>query len=571
VPVEANPFGVAVHPSGTHVYVGNTDSNTVSVIDVATQTVVGGPVPVGTAPAGLAVHPDGSRLYVANELDGTVSIIDVSATPPQIVGNPVPVGVSPRGVAVNPAGTRVYVANNNSGTVSVIDTTSTPPAVSTVAVGVRPVGVAVHPTGARVYVTNVMSNTVSVLDVTVDPPAVATLALQDPARPQEMPRPLGVAVHPGGSHVYVANAVGSIAVIATSTSAVTYVQPDGQPAPGLFGIAVAPAGGQVYAVNQQTGSLYVLDTASQTATRVQLDFLEPNSFGAFISPASNTCDTSALEQALAEAQGRVTTLQAANQALLAEKKRAEDELGTVRATIESFADRLFGDDVDGKIAAAARAVALGELTAARAAARHSWRVRLAQHSFDQGEKALRKREWRRAVREYREVHHFVEPIVRGLPGGTDGTTTVISGPGPVPGMPATNGDCDTSALEQALAAALRQVASLQAANQSLTAENLRLGSELAAAKAVVTSFVMRLFGERTDGNVAGVARDAARDTLARAKAVAPHDRRLRLADQSFEQGQHAMRKHDWGRAVHEFRETHEVSERILKDKHAHRR
>jgi len=40
--------------------------NTVSVIDTATNTVVGSPITVGTGPIGVAVTPDGSKVYVAN-------------------------------------------------------------------------------------------------------------------------------------------------------------------------------------------------------------------------------------------------------------------------------------------------------------------------------------------------------------------------------------------------------------------------------------------------------------------------------------------------------------------------
>jgi YVTN family beta-propeller protein len=555
VEVGANPFGVAVHPSGSHVYVSNTDGGTVSVIEAASNTVVA-TIWVQDGPAGLAVHPNGSRLYVANELADTVSVIETATN---TVVSTLDVGDGPRGVAVSPDGTRLYVANNGAATLSVIDTTQ-PAVIETVGVGQRPVGVAVDPAGARVYVTNAMSSTLTVLNL-ANPVLNVDIAMSQ--------SPRGVAVHPNGSHVYVATGEGRIVVVSTASNTVVA---NPMAASGLFGIAVTTSGARVYAASQIAGAVYVLDTATNTVAPQPVPVSDgPTAFGVFITPEVVACDTSALERALADARAQVTTLEAAQQRLIEEKGRLQGELGTVRATLESFVDKLFGDDLDGKIAAAARAVALSELNAARAAAPHSWRVRHAQQSFDQGEKALRKRDWRRAVREYREAHHIVEWIVRHLPSVPDGSTTVFTGPPAVGGMPATNGGCDTSALEQLLAAALRQKASLQAANQSLTAENLRLQSELAAAKAVVTSFVMRLFGERTDGNVAATARDAARDKLTKTEASAPHDRRVRLAHHSFDQGQHAMRKHDWGRALHEFRETHELCERILKDKHAHRR
>src|SRR5262249_15833411 len=46
---------------------------TVSVIDTTSNTVAA-TIPVGSAPFGVAVSPDGSTVYVANEFDNTVSV-----------------------------------------------------------------------------------------------------------------------------------------------------------------------------------------------------------------------------------------------------------------------------------------------------------------------------------------------------------------------------------------------------------------------------------------------------------------------------------------------------------------
>lgn len=53
-----------------------------------------------------------------------------------------------------------YITNLEDNTVSVIDTASND--VKTVPVGTRPKGVAVHPDGSRVYVANSIDHTVSV-------------------------------------------------------------------------------------------------------------------------------------------------------------------------------------------------------------------------------------------------------------------------------------------------------------------------------------------------------------------------------------------------------------------------
>jgi YVTN family beta-propeller protein len=97
IPVGSEPWGVAVSPNGSKVYVGNQNSNDVSVIDTATNTVVA-TIPVGSFPAGIAVTPDGSKVYVANNVgSNTVSVIDtatntVSATIP-VGSNPIAFGI----------------------------------------------------------------------------------------------------------------------------------------------------------------------------------------------------------------------------------------------------------------------------------------------------------------------------------------------------------------------------------------------------------------------------------------------------------------------------------------------
>ncbi|MEX0801743.1 MAG: hypothetical protein WD688_00210, partial [Candidatus Binatia bacterium] len=100
----------SIGTSAPFAYIANSRTDTVSVIDTATNTVIA-TVPVGLEPWGVAVHPNGSRVYVTNGGSGEVSVIDtatntVIATLPGIF----PSRILPRGVAVHPDGSRVYVA-----------------------------------------------------------------------------------------------------------------------------------------------------------------------------------------------------------------------------------------------------------------------------------------------------------------------------------------------------------------------------------------------------------------------------------------------------------------------------
>ncbi|MEM8641275.1 MAG: beta-propeller fold lactonase family protein [Cyanobacteria bacterium P01_G01_bin.54] len=78
VKVGSRPQALAIAPDGKSVYVANMNSNTVSVIDTATNQV-SHTIPVGIWPIDLAIAPDGKSVYVANNEDNTVSIIDTGS------------------------------------------------------------------------------------------------------------------------------------------------------------------------------------------------------------------------------------------------------------------------------------------------------------------------------------------------------------------------------------------------------------------------------------------------------------------------------------------------------------
>ena len=143
VGVGRGPDGVAVTPDGKHAYVVNDGSNTVSVIDTATNPVVRPRSRWGIRPRGRR-HP-GRETRLRRELGApdNVSVIDTASN--KVVAT-VEVGNGPDGVAVTPDGKHVYVAieNLSSTRVSVIDT-ATNTVVATVAVGHNPFGVGIVP------------------------------------------------------------------------------------------------------------------------------------------------------------------------------------------------------------------------------------------------------------------------------------------------------------------------------------------------------------------------------------------------------------------------------------------
>jgi len=272
VPVGAFPQGVAVNPTGAFVYVANRDSNNVSVIDVHTNTVVA-TVPVGSHPLGVAVNPAGTLVFVTNASNNNVSVINTSST---TVVATVPVGAVPVGVAVNPAGTLAYVANFGGDVVSVIDT-GTRTVVATVPVGISPHGVAINPAGTFAYVTNANSASVSVINTSTNA-VVATVPF--PPSLTSAAHPVSAVVNSAGTVAYVAAAgTDAISAINTATNTVTMTAPVGT---NVFGIALNPAGSLAYVASRDTNSVSVLNTATNVVVTGVPVGIGPLAFGNFI-------------------------------------------------------------------------------------------------------------------------------------------------------------------------------------------------------------------------------------------------------------------------------------------------
>ncbi len=135
----SGPFGIAITPDGNTAYVTNFGSNnfcpfgtTVSAVDLNSNTVVA-TIPIGIQPSGIAITPDGRYAYASsyNTLymdpmnftgltagKGTVSIIDIATN--TLLPRTIEVGQSPANIAISSDGHFAYVSNFTSNVVNVI-------------------------------------------------------------------------------------------------------------------------------------------------------------------------------------------------------------------------------------------------------------------------------------------------------------------------------------------------------------------------------------------------------------------------------------------------------------------
>jgi YVTN family beta-propeller protein/autotransporter-associated beta strand protein len=235
------PNTVAVRGDQAFAYVTDSISGQLAVINTATQAVVQ-TVATGNNPFGIAINPTGTTVYVANNVGAnSVSVYSANAatgllTPTTTIA--LAAGAGPRGIAFSPDGSRAYVAEQNANTMVVINT-ATNAVVGAVAVGGLPVNVAVSPDGTRVYVTNNTSNNVSVINTATNS-VVATVATGT--------GPIGIVVSPNGKYFYTGNqTAGTITQFdATTNTAIGTIASGGTQTDGL---AISPDGTALYAGN----------------------------------------------------------------------------------------------------------------------------------------------------------------------------------------------------------------------------------------------------------------------------------------------------------------------------------
>ena len=143
IPVGKTPWGAALCPDGTKVYVANKDDDNISVINTISNTVIN-TVAVGKNPWGVVINPSGTKAFIANSGSNSVSVIDISSDK---VITTIPVGTAPHWLAVSPDGNNVYVTNSADASVSVIDAGSDA-VTQTIPVEAHPEGIAAFPDGS---------------------------------------------------------------------------------------------------------------------------------------------------------------------------------------------------------------------------------------------------------------------------------------------------------------------------------------------------------------------------------------------------------------------------------------
>lgn len=250
------PRNPAVGPGGARVYVPNRHDDDVTVINGSTNTVL---TTIEDSdfdePYSAAVSPDGTLVYVVNKEGGgssTGSLTVINGSNNTVIETvDDPCYVSPEWVVFNPAGTRAYAVSRQGDNVCVIDT-SNHSVIDSVAVGGQPRSAVVTCDGAFVYVAN---NAGSVSKIrTSDNTVVDTLPFTG--------SPRNLAITPDCTKIYVPLQNATVGLIRTANDATSTIPvPNGD---STYGAAVIANGTLAYITDEDDNEVEVIDVATDT-------------------------------------------------------------------------------------------------------------------------------------------------------------------------------------------------------------------------------------------------------------------------------------------------------------------
>ena len=258
IKVGTNPLWAAFDPGNNLVYVGNSGSGNISIINATTDKVAVSRT-AGTSPNFVMYDPGNGYVYVTNTGSGNISVINGLPNPTKnVVTASVNVGTAPMFPIYDPSNKLVYVPNNGSANVSIINGTklNTP---SKVSVGTGPGFGTYDSANGYIYVPNVASNNVSAISPTSNKVA-QTFSVGT--------SPRSVTFDAGNGMVYAVNS-GSANVSAILTAGVGLIST--ATIGSSPGFAAADSwNGNTYVPNNGSNSVSVFNPTTNSVTNVGL-------------------------------------------------------------------------------------------------------------------------------------------------------------------------------------------------------------------------------------------------------------------------------------------------------------
>jgi len=153
-----SPFDIKKNPNNGLIYVSSHESDSVSVIDPDSKTIVE-TIMVGRGPTGIAINPLTNLIYVANYYSDSISVINSTNN---AVIETISVEKTPWGIAVNPNTNFFYVTHYLSNVISIIDGNTN--LISKTMMSKKPFEIEINPKTNLIYIGNRESNNMTVID-----------------------------------------------------------------------------------------------------------------------------------------------------------------------------------------------------------------------------------------------------------------------------------------------------------------------------------------------------------------------------------------------------------------------
>ncbi len=256
--LSGRPHGVAVAGSGVF-YVSRIDVDSVArgQVDSLAQMFTGSTA-VGHTPAHVAITPDGHTAFTTNQFGNTVSVVNV-ATNTDVAE--IPLSDGGFNLVVSPDGQRLYVTTA-AGILHIINI-ATRAIVDTLSVGAAANGLAVDASAQRVYVSSIFGNQVTAVSTTTNGIVCTYPVAGGPQR---------IAVHSAGDELYIASQAVGLEVLDLASGVHTAVA---GVAAGAVGLALSPDEQVLYVTNPPAGQLVIVNRASREVLKTLNGLLSP--------------------------------------------------------------------------------------------------------------------------------------------------------------------------------------------------------------------------------------------------------------------------------------------------------
>lgn len=142
--VGGSPLDVRLDPGGHLFYIANQGTHGIDVVDGDTMERVGF-IETDKGAHGIGMSRDATRLFVTNRIGGTISVIDLAT---RTVVDTWQVGGSPDMIATSIDGSQLWVSNRYNGSIIVLDA-ATGTILKTIPTGANPHGLAFWPQPGR--------------------------------------------------------------------------------------------------------------------------------------------------------------------------------------------------------------------------------------------------------------------------------------------------------------------------------------------------------------------------------------------------------------------------------------